>query len=73
MFNAGFGLKYRPTKKKEVFKKLFPKIDRVQMNEMPKLIGKEYLKIAVCTYDALNNRAKFFKSYSASGNGYDVS
>ncbi|MEH6746893.1 MAG: hypothetical protein V7670_08660 [Maribacter arcticus] len=68
--NAGFGPKYSTTKKKEAFENLFSEIDKVQMNELPKLIGKESLKIVVCTYDALNNRAKFVKSYSASGNGY---
>jgi patatin-like phospholipase/acyl hydrolase len=71
LFNAGFGPKYSATKKKEAFENLFPEIDKVQMNELPKLISIESLKIVVCTYDALNNRAKFFKSYSASGNGYD--
>ncbi|WP_339837094.1 patatin-like phospholipase family protein [uncultured Maribacter sp.] len=71
LFNAGFGPKYSATKKKEAFEKLFPEIDKIQMNELPKLIGKESLKIVVCTYDALNNRAKFFKSYTTCDNGYD--
>lgn len=70
-FGLGFGPKYSAKKKKEAFEHLFPEIDKVQMAELPRLIGKESLKIIVCTYDALNNRAKFFKSYSTSNHGYD--
>ncbi|NJB69933.1 hypothetical protein GGR42_000395 [Saonia flava] len=67
----GLGPKYSSKKKKEAFESLFPKIDKFQMAELPKEIGKESLKIAVCTYDALNNRAKFFKSYTSGNTGYD--
>tara|TARA_R110002051_G_scaffold137916_2_gene210510 strand:- start:14664 stop:15869 length:1206 start_codon:yes stop_codon:yes gene_type:complete len=63
LFNAGFGPKYSQKRKKEAFESLFPEIDKVQMHELPKLIGNESLKIVVATYDALNNRAKFFKSF----------
>ncbi|WP_299158356.1 patatin-like phospholipase family protein [uncultured Tenacibaculum sp.] len=62
----GFGPKYSSPKKGKAFKNLFPELDKRQMNELPKFIGKESLKLIICTYDALNNRAKFFKSY---GNG----
>ncbi|WP_291967837.1 patatin-like phospholipase family protein [Maribacter sp.] len=64
LFNAGFGPKYSTKRKKEAFEHLFPQIDKIQMNELPKHIGKNSLKIIVATYDALNNRAKFFKSFS---------
>lgn len=64
LFNAGFGPKYSTKRKKEAFEHLFPQIDKIQMNELPKHIGKDSLKIIVATYDALNNRAKFFKSFS---------
>lgn len=62
----GFGPKYSSKKKKEAFENLFPQVNGLQMEELPNVIGNESLKIVVCTYDALNNRAKFFKSYSES-------
>ncbi|TDT45318.1 patatin-like phospholipase [Maribacter spongiicola] len=71
LFNAGFGPKYSATKKKEAFENLFPEIDKMQMDELPTLIGKESLKIVVATYDALNNRAKFFKSFTTNPDSYD--
>ncbi|MDF4202969.1 patatin-like phospholipase family protein [Maribacter sp. SA7] len=71
LFNAGFGPKYSAKRKKEAFESLFPEVDSVQMNELPRLIGKESLKLVVATYDALNNRAKFFKSFSSNPEGYD--
>ena len=71
LFNAGLGPKYSQKKKKEAFESLFPEIDKVQMNELPKFIGNESLKIVVATYDALNNRAKFFKSFSSNPESYD--
>lgn len=64
LFNAGFGPKYSTKRKKEAFEHFFSQIDKIQMNELPKHIGKDSLKIIVATYDALNNRAKFFKSFS---------
>ncbi|MGP1993829.1 patatin-like phospholipase family protein [Zobellia laminariae] len=67
----GFGPKYSATKKMEAFEYLFPEVDKVQMSELPKIIGKASLKIVVCTYDALNNRAKFFKSYALTPSRYD--
>ncbi|WP_116769115.1 patatin-like phospholipase family protein [Maribacter litoralis] len=71
LFNAGFGPKYSAKRKKEAFESLFPEIDKIQMDELPKLIGKNSLKIVVATYDALNNRAKFFKSFSSNSEGDD--
>ncbi|WP_209400390.1 patatin-like phospholipase family protein [Pseudozobellia sp. WGM2] len=70
-FGIGFGPKYSALKKREAFEYLFPEMDKVQMSELPKIIGKESLKIVVCTYDALNNRAKFFKSYALNPARYD--
>lgn len=71
LFGAAFGPKYSATRKGEAFKDLFPEVDKRQMNELPEFIGKPDLKIVVCTFDALNNRAKFFKSYTKPGNNYD--
>lgn len=71
LLGLGFGPKYSAKKKKEAFEYLFPEIDKVQMSDLPELIGKNTLKLVVCTYDALNNRAKFFKSYAISEHGYD--
>ncbi len=59
----GFGPKYSTPKKGQAFRELFPELDKRQMSELPEFIGKKSLKLVVCTYDALNNRAKFFKSY----------
>jgi hypothetical protein len=59
----GFGPKYSTKRKGEAFKSLFKKVDKFQMDELPQFIGKETLKIIVCTYDSINNKAKFFKSY----------
>ena len=58
------GPKYSTKRKGEAFKELFPKIDGVLMKELPAHIGKESLKLIVSTFDAYNNRAKFFRSYS---------
>ncbi|AYN68106.1 hypothetical protein D1013_12355 [Euzebyella marina] len=66
-----FGPKYSTVKKKEAFEYLFPNSDSVQMEALPEIIGKPSLKLVVCTYDALNNRAKFFKSYSSNQHGFD--
>ncbi len=65
-----FGPKYSAPEKGKAFRTLFPELDKRQMNELPEFIGKPSLKLIVCTYDALNNRAKFFKSYG-SGSTYD--
>lgn len=59
-----FGPKYSTKRKGDTFKDLFPKINGLLMNELPEFIEKSDLKITVCTYDALNNRAKFFRSYA---------
>lgn len=67
---TGFGPKYSAPQKGQAFKNLFPELDKRQMAELPHFIGKESLKLIVCTYDALNNRAKFFKSYGE-GENYD--
>lgn len=61
------GPKYSAKRKGEAFRKLFPNINHLLMSELPFFIGKAELKITVCTYDALNNRAKFFRSYSKDG------
>lgn len=59
----GFGPKYSTKRKGEAFKSLFKKVDKLQMDKLPSFIGKQSLKIVVCTYDSINNKAKFFKSY----------
>ncbi|SNR45949.1 Patatin-like phospholipase [Maribacter sedimenticola] len=71
LIGIGFGPKYSSKKKKEAFEHLFPNIDKLQMSELPLAIGKASLKLVVCTYDALNNRAKFFKSYIGGEHGHD--
>lgn len=68
---GAFGPKYSSKRKGDAFKNLFPEIDKRQMSDLPEYIGKKSLKIVVCTYDALNNRAKFFKSYGVENENYD--
>ncbi len=70
LFGLPFGPKYSSKRKKESFESLFKEVDKRQMSELPKFIQKESLKLVVCTYDALNNRAKFFKSYSSDPDNY---
>ncbi|WP_299213812.1 patatin-like phospholipase family protein [uncultured Dokdonia sp.] len=59
-----FGPKYSSSRKYEAFRKLFPKAHKMTMDDLPDFIGKPSLKLIVCTFDALNNRAKFFRSYT---------
>ncbi|PID61157.1 MAG: hypothetical protein CR974_04460 [Gammaproteobacteria bacterium] len=61
-----FGPKYSTAKKAQAFAELFPNINRRQMRELPDFIGNPELKLIVCAYDALNKRAKFFRSYGDS-------
>ena len=58
------GPKYSTTKKYEAFRNLFPLAHKKGMDELPEFIGKPSLRIIVTTFDALNNRAKFFRSYT---------
>ncbi|KQS45860.1 MAG: hypothetical protein DCE86_02475 [Flavobacteriaceae bacterium] len=64
------GPKYSSKRKGKAFRELFTESAKRQMNELPDFIGKPDLKLIVCTYDALNNRAKFFRSYGG-GPYYD--
>jgi patatin-like phospholipase/acyl hydrolase len=68
---APFGPKYSTPQKGKAFQRLFPQVDARQMSELPEFIGKKDLKLVVCTYDALNNRAKFFRSYGSERDDYD--
>lgn len=65
---TSFGPKYSSKKKGDAFKRIFETSNKLQMNELPALIKKPNLKIMVATYDALNNRAKFFKSFGSGPN-----
>ena len=67
----GMGPKYNASEKRKAFGRIFSKIDKMQMEELPKFIGKESLKIVVSTFDAINNRAKFFKSYGQEKDDFD--
>jgi len=70
-FGLGLGPKYSSTRKIETFRKLFKEVDKRQLSELPGFIGKDSLKLVICTYDALNNRAKFFKSYPSESTDFD--
>lgn len=71
LLGIDLGPKYSSKRKKESFENLFKEINKRQMSELPSFIKNESLKLVVCTYDALNNRAKFFKSYGADAEDYD--
>ncbi len=71
LFGLPFGPKYSSKRKKDRFESLFKEVNKRQMSELPVFINKKSLKIVVCTYDALNNRAKFFKSYGSNSDDYD--
>ncbi len=68
---GSLGPKYSTKRKKEAFENTFQKVNKRQMAELPEWIGKPQLKIIVATYDALNNRAKFFKSFHNGEGPYD--
>lgn len=70
-FGIPFGPKYSVSQKMLAFANLFKNVNKYQMSDLPAIIGKENLKIAICTYDAMNNRAKFFKSYGSNNSDYD--
>lgn len=67
----GVGPKYSARKKHEAFKKFFPSLVNQPMKALPDTIGKPSLKLIVCTYDAIHNRAKFFRSYPSYDGQYD--
>lgn len=71
LFGINIGPRYSAKRKMETFCDLFPGINKIQMSELPEFIGKKSLKIVVCTYDALNNREKFFRSYNAESDDFD--
>ena len=71
LLGIDLGPKYSSKRKMEAFGELFREINKRQMAELPEFIGKESLKIVVSTYDALNNRAKFFRSYGADSEDFD--
>ena len=71
LLGINIGPKYSSIKKKVTFRDLFQEVDKRQMSELPKFIGKESLQLVVVTYDALNNRAKFFQSSGAHKPDYD--
>lgn len=68
---APFGPKYSSKRKGEAFDSLFKESSKRQMCDLPEFIGKASLKMVVVTYDALNNRAKFFRSFGEEEQDYD--
>lgn len=63
LLNINIGPKYSSKRKKEAFERLFPVCNSHRLKQIPDLIGKKSLKIIICTYDALNNKSVFFKSF----------
>ncbi len=71
-FGLGLGPKYSAEEKRKAFGELFPECERRTMSQLPDFISHPDLNIVVCTYDALNNRAKFFRSYVDPGKDADI-
>jgi hypothetical protein len=67
----GAGPKYSVKKKYAGLKSLFSEIEAIPMEDLPDFIGKPSLKLVVTTFDALHNKAKFFKSYGKEGKPFD--
>lgn len=61
------GPKYSAEKKRKAFEVLFPVNGGKSLKDLPEVIGKHDLRLIICTYNAYENRAKFFKSYSDQG------
>ncbi len=62
-FKLNLGPKYSSKRKREAFEELFPNCNKRRLYEIPDFIGNKNLKIIICAYDALNNKAVLFKSY----------
>lgn len=65
LFNVG--PRYSTSKKYNAFQDIFSVLKGKDLTSIPEYVGKPDLKIIICTFDSLNKRAKFFKSYSTSG------
>ncbi|MEM7513073.1 MAG: patatin-like phospholipase family protein, partial [Bacteroidota bacterium] len=70
-FRGKFGPKYSTKRKKEAFDTLFNTVSKIPMEKLPDHIGKPSLRISIATFDALNNRARFFKSYGSEKDTFD--
>lgn len=71
-----FGPRYATSEKYKALCEIFgadKAVVKLPMDELPALIGKPSLRLVVCTFDAVHNKAKFFKSYrSPSAHSYDA-
>ena len=72
LIGLNFGPKYSSKRKKRAFDEIFKVGSKTLMSKIPELIGKSDIQILVCTYDALNNKAKIFKSKKDLYNKDDV-
>jgi len=65
------GPKYSTTKKYHALREIFKEIEKIPLCKLPAFIKKDSLKLVVCTFDALENKAKFFRSYRGTTTIYD--
>ncbi|NUM31636.1 MAG: patatin-like phospholipase family protein [Bacteroidetes bacterium] len=56
------GPKYSAERKLKALNILLPNISNIDITQVPELIGRNDLKIVICTYDYEQNRAAFFRS-----------
>jgi hypothetical protein len=68
IFNTG--PKYSAERKLKAFNNIFDKLKTKELKDIPDYTGNPDLKIIVATFDALTNRARFFRSYSCQDSTY---
>ncbi|MDX2283839.1 MAG: patatin-like phospholipase family protein [Bacteroidia bacterium] len=64
----GFGPKYSALRKLEGLRAVLPKYGNASLADLPSYIGKEELKLLICSFNASSKRAKFFRSDANSPN-----
>jgi len=62
LLGLNIGPKYSSKRKKDAFDSIFKIGSKTLLSQVPHIIGNKSLIVLVCTYDALNNKAKIFKS-----------
>ena len=67
----GFGPKYSTTGKYKGLSDIFKEIKSLKLHELVEKIGEGAPHMAVVTFDAINNKAKFFRSYEDEDEEFD--
>ena len=67
------GPKYATHRKQQALRELLPISAATRIDNLQSVLGTDGPDCMICTFDALQNRAKFFRSYPASGQEYGIS